>query len=361
MHRHLVILSLAVAWSAGRPAAAAPAAVAPTGGKPGNGGPQIIRGDLASYLGLITYGAEGDGLWQPPTRKQQDGLQAALQHLLGGSVSLAVQSAQGAGFTLIEFTDRQRDTVYYVLRDAPTAANVSRGGTYVWRPDAAFPAVVEVPHPDSDSLTHLQGIELFIDAGAEFLFLAGTNRRSDLTPSPCDGAAENDYRRSDAAHAVEHLFQVAHATVEDTMVDPLFLQLHGFGAAGYTELSVQCGHSVPDTAPKLLVNVSDGFRDTSADGAGAPAPGSFARTLVETVNADQTIRACLFNEDTTIYGGTQAVQGRYTNGSADACTRNALQSQGRFIHIEQSHDVREHERALMNSLITQTLLGYFAP
>ena len=145
------------------------------------------------------------------------------------------------------------------------------------------------------------------------------------------------------------------------MVDPLFLQLHGFGSEGYAELSVQCGYSPPATALKLLVNVSDGFRDTSSNGSGAPPAGSFARTLVETVNADQTIRACLYNEDTSTYGGTQTAQGRYTNGSANACNQDAPQSQGRFIHIEQSVDVRQHERSLMNDLITQALLGYFAP
>lgn len=361
MHRQLVILGLLVTWSMGRPAAAEPAMVEPAGGKPGSGGPQVMKGNLESYLTAITYGAEGDGLWQPPTSKQRDGLRATLQRLLGGSIQQAVQSAQNAGFRLIEFTDRQSTIVYYVVRDEPTAANVSPGGTYVWRPDATFPAVVEVPHPDSDDLTHLQGIQLFISSGSELLVLAGTNRRSDLTLSPCDGAAADDYRRSDASHAVDHLFQVAHVTIEDTMVDPLFLQLHGFGSDGYAELSVQCGYSPPAAALKLLVNVSDGFHDTSSDGSGAPPPGSFAHTLVETVNADQTIRACLYNEDTSTYGGTRTTQGRYTNGSADACNQHALQSQGRFIHLEQSHDVREHERPLLNDLITQTLLSYFAP
>lgn len=362
MHRPLVILCLLVTWNLdmGRPAAE-PARVEPAAGKPGPAGPEIMQGNLASYLTAITYGAEGDGLWQPPTKKQRDALRATLQQLIAGSIQQAAQSAQNARFRLIEFTDLQSTVVYYVVRDEATAANVSPGGTYVWRPDATLPAVVEVPHPESDNLTHLQGIELFLDSGAELLFLAGTNRRSDATLSPCDGAAENDYRRSDAAHAVDHLFHVAHVTIEDTMVDPLFLQLHGFGSDGYAELSVQCGYSPPATALKLLANISDGLRDTSANGSGAPPAGSFARTLVETINADQTIRACLYNEDTSIYGGTLTVQGRYTNGSGSACNQDAPQSQGRFIHIEQSVDIREHERSLMNDLITQTLLSYFAP
>jgi hypothetical protein len=364
MHRHLVILGLLVTWSMGQPAAAEPAvisAVIDAAGKPGAGGPEIMKGNLAAYLGAITYGVAGDGLWQPPTSAQRDGLRATLQHLLAGSLAQAVQSAQSAGFRLIELTDRQSAVVYYVIRDEPTTANVSPGGTYVWRPDATFPAVVEVPHPDSDDLTHLQGIELFIDSGAELLLLAGTHRRSDLVLSPCSAAIVEDYRRSDPAHAVDHLFHVAHVTLEDTMAEPLFLQLHGFGSDGFVELSAQCGYSPPATALKLLVNISDGLRDTSADGSGAPPPGSFARTLVETVNADQTIRACLHNEDTSIYGGTLTTQGRYTNGSVDACNLFALQSSQRFIHIEQSHDVREHERALMNALIARALLRYFAP
>jgi hypothetical protein len=324
-----------------------------------DGALQIMQGDLEIFLTSIAYGEAEDGRWRFPPLEKRNLVRTALEQLLASQISLAAQTAQSAGFALIKYTDPVRG-LYYVLRDPPITGNISPGGTYVWRPSAAFAAVVEVPHPADDARTHLQGIELFLDAGAELLLLAGTSRRSDATLSPCDDAVADDFRRSDAAHAVKHLFHVAHEVAEDVLDGPLFLQLHGFGSEGYDDLVAQCGSGASGTLD-LLVNISDGFRDTSASGAGAPPAGSFARTLAETIAAEGTIRACLYNDDTSIYGGTSNAQGRYTNGSVDACTEHAPESQGRFLHLEQSYDVRTHRRDLMNALITQALAHYFGP
>lgn len=320
---------------------------------------QSMQGDIEAFLTSIAYGEAEDGRWRFPALEKRTLVKTALERLLAGQISQAAQSAQSAGFALIEYTDPARG-LFYILRDPPITGNISRGGTYVWRPDAAFVAVVEVPHPADDARTHLQGIELFLDAGAELLLLAGTSRRSDGTLSPCDDAVDDDFRRSDAAHAVKHLFHVAHEVAEDELDEPLFIQLHGFGSAGYDALLAQCGAAAAGSL-RLLVNISDGFRDTSASGSGAPPAGSFARVLADTVNEEGTIRACLYNQDTSIYGGTSNAQGRYTNGSVDACTEHAPESRGRFLHLEQSYDVRTHRRALMNALITEALSRYVAP
>lgn len=321
---------------------------------------QTMQGDIEVFLTGIAYGEAEDGVWRFPSLDKRTLVKTALEQLLAGAISQAAQSAQSAGFTLIKYTDPQRG-VYYVLRDPPVTGNISPGGTYVWRPSAAFAAVVEVPHPADDARTHLQGIELFLDAGAELLLLAGTSRRSDATHSPCDDAVDDDFRRSDAAHAVKHLFHVAHEVAENRLGEPLFIQLHGFGSEGYDNLLAQCGGSAAVGSLDLLVNISDGFRDTSASGAGAPPAGSFARLLNDAVNEEGTIRACLYNQDTSIYGGTSNVQGRYTNDSVDACTEHAPQSRGRFLHLEQSYDIRTHQRTLMNALITEAMSRYFAP
>jgi hypothetical protein len=357
VHRYLVICAVLIVWSVLVPGVETTAVARPAA--PHLDGIQNLQGDIETFLTSIAYGEAEDGRWRFPSLEKRAQVRAALTQLLAGQTSLAAQSAQSAGFALIKYTDPARG-LYYILRDPPITGNISPGGTYVWRPSPVFAAVVEVPHPADDARTHLQGIELFLDAGAELLILAGTSRRSDATLSPCDDAVDDDFRRSDAAHAVKHLFHVAHEVAEDELDQPLFIQLHGFGSEGYDDLLAQCGGATSGTLD-LLVNISDGFRDTSASGSGAPPAGSFARVLADAVNDEGSIRACLYNQETSIYGGTSNAQGRYTNGSVDACTEHAPESRDRFLHLEQSYDVRTHRRALMNSLITEALGRYYGP
>lgn len=331
----------------------APAAVTPAGSA------LIFEyGDIESHLQLIAFGSEDDEVWSLPSSNEMQVFAAAMASLLAGDYEQSAQSAVNIGFELIQFTDPDRGT-FYILRDTPNADDISPGGTYVWKSQAQYPLIVEVPHPRLDTHTNKEGIELFLSADASMLLLAGTHRNSDLIESTCDGASSNDYRRSDPAHAGAHFFHVAHEQVENTLFEPLYIQFHGFGSSAYKSLSKQCGHSVPGSDPQLLVNVSDTYRDTSGDG--APPPGSFARTLSETINAEGTIKACLYNEDTSIYGGTLNMQGRYTNGSVDPCDEYALANNGRFIHLEQSYNTRRYQRPLMVSLIItalETYLGY---
>jgi hypothetical protein len=318
---------------------------------------QILEGDLETYLSSIKYGREGDGRWQLPSTDDLEVLRNTLADLLTGTINQAAQSASAAGFLLIQFRDPRRGW-FYLLRDVPGADNVSPGGTYVWNPTARFPTVIEVPHPLQDAYTSKQGIELYLASRALLLSLSGTHPGSDLVQSTCDGAVTRDYRRSDPSHSVQHAFHVVHQVAEDVLNDPLFVQLHGVGSEGLRELQEECGYHPPPGALGLLVNVSEGLRP-AGDDSGIPAADSFSSRLVDAVNADGTIRACLYNRDTSSYGGTWNTQGRYTNGSPDACTRYAPASSGRFIHLEQSNDLRKHHRARMNELITRTLTSYF--
>lgn len=318
---------------------------------------QVLEGDLQSYLTSIKYGQERDGRWQLPSTDDLEALRSTLTDLLTGTINQAVQSASAAGFLLVEFRD-PRHGWFYLLRDTPTADNVSLGGTYVWNPTARFPTVIEVPHPLQDAYTSKQGIELYLASHALLLSLSGTHPGSDLVQSTCDGAVAKDYRRSDPSHSVQHTFHVAHQVAEDVLNDPLFIQLHGVGSEGFRELQEECDYHPPPGKLGLLVNVSDGLRETGG-GSSAPPEDSFSSRLVDAVNADGAIRACLYNRDTSSYGGTWNTQGRYTNGSPDACTRYAPASSGRFIHVEQSNDLRKHRRAQMNELIVETLASYF--
>lgn len=315
-----------------------------------------MSGDIEAYLKAIEYGAADDGLWTLPSSVVTSIFTQALALMFAGAYEQAALEAERIEFQLIEYTDPVRG-VRYILQDTPNADNIIPGGTYVWNPRALYPMVVEVPHPRYDSNTNHEGIELFLASESALLVLSGTHRRSDALLTTCDGASSNDYRRSDPAHAEAHLFHAAHAQAEDSLHEPLFIQLHGFGAAAYDQLKRECKHRTKRNDPALLVNVSDGYKDSS--GTGAPPAGSFARILHDTINDDRTIKSCLYNEDTLSYGGTVNVQGRYTNGSLSPCTTNAARQGGRFIHLEQSYNTRRYERALLIALIQQSLQIYY--
>lgn len=331
------------------PATDAGAAPAPMG---------LIRtsGDVHGYLENISYGGDGDGIWQPSSRATMEGFSSALRALLLGDLADASTRAMRIGFQVIEHSDPQRG-IFYILRSAPGKDGPSPGGTYVWNPRARVPLVVEVPHPAHDGGTDAQGIELFLAAEATLLLLSGTHRYSDLAPSTCQRTGDSKLRRSDPAHSVDHLFHLAHVQAEDTLDQPLFIQLHGVGDQAYEKLKNQCKHRPGENDPELLINVSEGFhkRRKPKDGP----PDSFAYRLAEMVNQDGTIKACLFHQDTHIYGGTRNVQGRYTNGSPDPCNEHGTHNSGRFVHVEQSNDVRQSYRILLRTLILDTLTVYY--
>ncbi|WP_152629877.1 hypothetical protein [Haliangium ochraceum] len=323
--------------------------------------------DLELFLKDVHFGVEGDRQWTPPSSYEQEYFALALGELLDGRLSAAVQAAREANLELVEFRDAQRG-LYYMLREPRNASRSYPRGIYVYRPGASSSMVVEVPHPRTDTRTNWQGIELFLDGDASLLLLSGTHRRSDTTQSICDGSSSNDYRRSDPAHAVEHLFHAAHVTAEAYIPGALFIQLHGVGASGTELLAGQCGVEPEADDNYYLFNVSDGLNVGNSGispVAGSPAYELVerARTMLPTANGN-LISGCLYNRDTENYGGTLNTQGRVTNGSDDACHEHAPVSEGssyeNFLHIEQSYEVRTNaaERAAMNQLIIETVAAY---
>lgn len=332
----------------------------PGGAEPGQ--PIRISGDIEEYLTDITYGEDDDGAWAQPSEHALETFQQAWHALITGDVDRAAAHASAIEFQLIEYTDPERGT-FLVLRDTPTRRNLSAGGTYVWNPGAAWPVVIEVPHPSHDSATDRQGIELFLDARASVLLLSGTHRNSGHGDTACTSSGGSEYRRSDAAHAVAHLFHAAHVQTEQSLPEPVYLQLHGFGSKAYKRLKRQCDHEPSNPDPALLINLSEGVRQRDERHGHVFAtdePGhELIQVLADAVNQDGTIKACVYGDDTEIYGGTLNVQGRHINGSPDPCRQNARRNSGRFIHLEQSYNTRHDARARLNRLVIEALDSYF--
>jgi hypothetical protein len=196
---------------------------------------------------------------------------------------------------------------------------------FAWRAVGAEPLIVGVPHPGYDLQTLPEGVAVFDLLQARVLIAAGTHRCANVAASPCDGTTsvcgEDDvpYRESDMAHATETVFQVAHELFSDLFEDDLVVNLHGMGGAG---ISVSNGTTDPTDGDSVEARLALALEQAF--------PGEDVTTCNDFDGGSHDERLC----------GATNVQGRYVNGSSDACDQAASSASHRFVHLEQSQAVR---------------------
>lgn len=305
-------------------------------------------GSLSQVLKAIDYGSNQDQRWRQPNSQQQLNFSRAIQAVINQSYLDASDYAARLGYQLIEFTDTDNlaNNVHFLLQENPNLSSqqLLAGGTYVFRHDG-INAVLQAPHPRSDINTELQAIENYFITNSKVLMLAGTRRDSSLQATQCSG----DFFASDTAHNTDTLFFVAHKVLSETDLDKVFVEFHGFGTNSLSNLQTQCNTSSP-----LLVNLSEGI-DYQSDSNEA----NLRQLFRQEINRAGNINACLFGNQATSLGGTTNVAGRFTNNSPDACTVSATISSRRFLHVEQSFEVRANHRAEMAEHLKQALNKLF--
>jgi hypothetical protein len=273
-------------------------------------------GDLETLVrDLYIPGADSDK-YVAPTAAARATFRAVLELVDRGAFTQASTRASSLGYDLWHLADPAAPGLVVVVE---RTAMLRGGGTFVI--DSAAPSrhVVEVPHPISDGGTLEEGVQLFKSLRAGALLIAGAHRCAALASTLCVGADATNacagrLRISDAAHFTESYFQAAH--------EDLFQRW-----AGSDALSL---HTHAETTGEPAVMVSAGTRET-LDGS-APAnrlrdalrAAGFAAVSCNTMT-DPPPRLC----------GESNVQGRLSNGSADACLADAVVAGARFLHVEQ--------------------------
>jgi len=131
------------------------------------------------------------------------------------------------------------------------------------------------------------------------------------------------------AHAEDSVFQVAHEVLGDSFDEDIVMSLHGMAGLGISISSGVPGQVDGESfhsqfATELLISFAD--EDITSCN---PYPGGSTQQ-----------RLC----------GTTNVQGRYVNGSAQPCSVPANENSGRFIHLEQSLEVRQHYDEIVEDL-----------
>jgi hypothetical protein len=274
---------------------------------------------------------------------------AAAEAFLAEDWSDASSLADAVDYDVVAFRDTATGETYYGL--LPEADNDDGRGFFFLRPRAGVQRrlVLEAAHAVEDNRTGVLGSEIFRASGARALLLSGSDRCASDEESGCTGDTDcGNHRVSDAAHSVDTFFHIFHELASTEHADTRTLQIHGFKAEG--------------TDPEF--SVSDGTE--TKNGSDDYLPNAFYLNLqgrMAAVNPGLTRNGNSCNSSLPGQGefkcGTQNVQGRHLNGSADACGTEASSASGRFVHLEMSNDLREPGLLYSQQLVIDAVNAVF--
>jgi hypothetical protein len=282
-------------------------------------------GNLKSYVSTVVDQlprATNGGSYQQPAPNQLSSWSTMMEYLVQGDLYSADTSAASLGYRVVIFTDTTSipHSIYHLLEKLSSSPN--HWGTFVFNPSPLRNnVIIQCPHPVYDSNTGKQGIHVFIRTGAYAYFVAGTHRCNNLTPTPCSGTTtactgtDAPYPISDQAHVTDATFQKTTEVIAAHNPAAVFIQLHGF-AQGTGD-------------PNLIM--SNGTRRT-------PSPDYIVTLRDQLLLQDATLTFKIVHIDATWTKLTAFTntQGRFLNGSPNPCAISAVNTSGRFIHIEQS-------------------------
>ncbi len=282
-------------------------------------------GSLVQLVSKTEFVAAGSNAYVPPSSAEQEKFRTSLKELLADRVPQAMAGLTDIGLDLVQFTDTGKSS-FYLIREK---ADKNRGWGITAINLKGSKLVIEAPHTLFDTKTEVEAAAFFLSLSAKALLIAGTHRCANTESSPCSGTtgvcgSDEPHRITDAAHSMVQLFHAAHEVFLDSDSSLVAISLHGFASG--------------DGDPHAFISNGTN-KEFSAD--------DIANRLTAALKAQtgMTIAAVSCNDgnkDARLCG-TLNVQGRYANGSPDACHTSVPSTTGRFLHIEQSLDLRRTE------------------
>lgn len=282
----------------------------------------IESGDLFSEISSIIANlpaTNGGNQYADPSALQISEWNTLLSQLVSHNYSSAATTANNIGYELVAYTDNASSQTYYMLR--ANAAN--HWGTYIYNPNYCRPLVLQAPHPRKDFNTGKQAIHCFLENNALFFCMAGTHRCNHASMNNCSGTTQtcnatgdtNSYkfRISDMAHSDVSIFQHTSTHLFNHFNDAYFLSLHGF-TKKTTDPYVILSNGT------LLTPTLD-YLDILDD-------------MLLAQDNSLSFKIAHIDNWTRLMGSTNT-QGRMINGSNNACSTAATNTNGRFLHIEQ--------------------------
>lgn len=259
-----------------------------------------------------------------PDERRRQGILQVVSAVAAGELGTANAIAPQVGYSIC------RDGTAVLIRPTDQTGQARVAMELAPRTDL----IVEAPHPYFDIGTLDESLGFFRSLGPRALIAAGAHRCANTAPG-CSGSSTAcgqpaGFRHSDAAHAVDGTFHAAHIAASALFPDAKVVSVHGYGRRG--------------------VGLSDGTKEpvgpTSFVARMAAALQTLGVSPVTSCNPGAGVPV-----ETTLCGTTN-VQGRHLNGANPACTRFAVRSSGRFLHLEQGLATRGRVDTVAQALLT---------
>ena len=270
----------------------------------------------------------GSNAYVQPSPADAEAFRMAITQLLGGKIQEGRTKLNALNYDLFNLPDGAGQT-YLVVKEK--SAGFRGLGTYIINPRYQRNVALEVPHPFFDTGTPEEGAQLFTGLGARILLIAGTHRCADSAASSCTGKTKacspgesQAFRVSDLGHSLPSFFQGAHEASDHAGM--ITISLHG-NSSEAPDVEVSDGTNAPQHADALVIR----FRNALA------AQGVQVASCNWADDSPDGLALC----------GTTNVQGRFSNGSPDACAREATKGSGTFLHLEQHLNIRKGPAALI--------------
>jgi hypothetical protein len=226
-----------------------------------------------------------------------------------------------SNFEMVALTDTSlNDALYYLVREN---SPIQKGwGFYAVNPSHKRNKIVSIPHPEFDSFTTQQGVNMFRYLGGRMLAMAGTHRcandqsaNSDGTTTACSSTYTFEaFKVSDMAHFDSTAFQRAHEAIFDLSSSVYAINLHG--------------HANGTCEDVFLAN---GREDDPKPGLQAIRDSLIAYGVDAAMTGDGSVCPLI---------GSTNVQGRFFNGSSNPADDPPASNTGFFFHLEQSDNIR---------------------
>ena len=260
-------------------------------------------------------------------------LKLSIFSMLEGDFTSAILKAEKAGYSLCKDAIESSSLILWTTKTSGDGKAL-----IAMRTENALPLILGSPHNIFDG-TVTEAWDIFWETKARVLIFAGTHRCANSNKSGCSGTTTScgeraEYVESDMAHMTQTFYQKAHEVYADFYPNDWVLSLHGMKREGIS-LSDGTGLDLEDNSPTALL-----FN-------------SFKRIFSE-----ENITSCnMFNGatfDEHLCGKTNT-QGRYVNGEEEVCTKNAMRSTNRFVHIEQNSFIRKSPNKVSLAIVNAVL------
>ncbi|NAS32733.1 hypothetical protein GTQ40_17265 [Flavobacteriaceae bacterium R38] len=283
---------------------------------------QTASGDIEVYIGSLidaVPGSSGNN-YKIPTTNELNIWNTVIDAILANNIPEAVIQSAGINYQITEFTDitNSSNNVFYILEERSNKQN--HWGIYVFNNNSLRDnLILTAPHILNDTNTGRQTVFCFKNNLARAVFINSAHRCNNNTSSSCSGTTSTcgtneAFRVSDLAHNTNSAFQRTIENLFNNITNSVFVQLHGFGKR--------------DSDPYVIM--SNGTRETpNIDYAAQIRDALFAEDNV------LTFRIAHIDTDWNRLIGFTNTQGRLINGSVSPCDVSAVNTTGRFIHIEQ--------------------------